>query len=146
MKPLLIGLWVAIAAIAILACRSRDVKPEPSKTSVSSAAASAATPSASQPRTARIVFVDKAKCCQCAQDRIDASWAALQAALAGRESAVPVERIHVDTQPKLAAQYRNQRAFMALPAIYLLDGSGTIVELFQGESTQAQLSAALDKP
>ena len=147
MKPLFVGLWFAIAAIAIVACRSSDVKPEPSKASVPRAVASAGlAESSSQSRVTRIAFVDKEKCCQCTQDRIDASWAALQAALAGRDSALPVERIHVDTQAELAGKYRSKQPFMALPAIYLLDGSGNVVELLQGELSQAQVSAALEKP
>ena len=45
-----------------------------------------------------------------------------------------------------AAQYRSKQPFVTLPAVYLLDGAGNVVELLQGEVTQAQLSAALDKP
>jgi hypothetical protein len=148
MKPLFMSLWVVVVvAIAVVACRGSDVKPDPSKASVPSTAASAAaTASSSQTKLARIVFVDKEKCCQCTQDRIDASWTALQAALAGRKVALPVDRVHVDTQPEQAAKYRNKQPFTALPAIYLLDGSGNVVELLLGELTQAQVSAALERP
>ena len=147
MKSLLVGWSAVVVVIAAVACRGNNVKPEPSKASAPSAATSAAAAASSaQTKLARIVFVDKENCCQCTRDRIDASWTALQAALAGRKGAVPVERVHVDTQPKLTGEYRSKQPFVALPAIYLLDGSGNVVELLQGELTQAQLSAALEKP
>jgi hypothetical protein len=145
MKRLRMSLWVAMIVVAAVACRSSGAKPESSEPSAASAAASAPAAPSAQMKLARIAFLDKQKCCQCTQGRIDASWTALQAALAGRQDALPVERIHVDTQPDQAAKYRSQQPFVAIPAIYLLDRSGNVVQLLQGELTQAQLSAALEK-
>ena len=139
----LIALFIGMMAVG---CVDAEVAAEsPSSDNIAKKETTQETKDANQ-AVARIVFIDKENCCQCTQDRIDASWAALQAALAGRASPVPVERVHVDTQPELAAQYRNKQAFMALPAVYLLDGSGNVVELLQGELTHAQVSAALEKP
>ena len=147
MKFLSMFLLVASVVVSTVACRSNDVGPEPTNAAVPSAATKAApSASSSQAKLARVVFLDKEKCCQCTRDRTDASWAALQGALAGRRDTLPVERIHVDTQPDQVAKYRSQRPFVAIPAIYLLDGSGNVVELLQGELTQAQVSAALEKP
>ena len=147
MRILHSSLWFAIVVSAAVACRGTDAKPEPAKVSTASAAisAAAAAPSA-RSKLARIVFVDKQQCCQCTQSRIDASWSSLQGALAGRDGVLPVERLHVDTQAALVEKYRDQRPFMVIPAIYLLDGSGKVVELLQGELTQAQVSAALESP
>jgi hypothetical protein len=135
-----------VAVAATVACRSSEVKPEPSAASSTSAATAAAPVSSAQTPLTRIVFVDQEKCCQCTRDRIEGSWAALQAALAGRGNSIPVARVHVDTQPQLAAEYRAKRPFLALPAVYLLDGSGNVLELLQGELSQAELSAAMDQP
>jgi hypothetical protein len=39
--------------------------------------------------------------------------------------------------------YRNQKPIMALPAIYFLDGKGTVVDLLQGEVTSDQIAGVL---
>lgn len=90
----------------------------------------------------RIVFVGKEKACECTQKRIDGSWAALQAALA-KKSAVPVERLNLDTQSDQVAFYQGLRAILAIPAIYFLDSKGELVEMLQGEVTEPQASGAL---
>ena len=128
----------------VVACRSSEAdRPSPTP-SVPSSVASAMPASSVKNELARIVFVDKEKCCQCTRDRIEASWSALQAALAGRRDAVRVERVHFDTQPQLARRYHARRPIMAFPAVYFLDDEGNVLELLQGELTREQLSAALE--
>ena len=91
---------------------------------------------------ARIVFVGQAQACDCTRTRIDGSWRALQAAL-GEGSDIAVERLERDRQPDEVEEYRMLRPFVTVPAIYLLDENGAIVELLQGEVTEAQVRAAL---
>jgi hypothetical protein len=104
-------------------------------------AAQGASPS-SKSVTTKVVFVDKEHGCQCTAKRVDAGWAALQAALAGKATPT-VERIHVDTQPEMAEPYGKLRPMMALPALYFVDEKGGLIELLQGEVTQEQIQAVL---
>ena len=101
-------------------------------------AAAVSTPAS---RVARVVFLDKENCCACTQRAQDASWTALQGALGG--AAIPVERIHVDTQAEQAAPYRSLRPMMAAPGIYFLDAAGGLIEQLQGEVTADQVRAVL---
>jgi hypothetical protein len=109
-----------------------------SATSVSQPAA--ANPAAA--KVARIVFVGKEHPCDCTRKALDAGWAALQKAL-GTPTKVPVEKLQVDTDGSKVDPYRNQKPIMALPAIYFLDGKGTVVELLQGEVTTDQIAGVL---
>jgi glutathione S-transferase len=99
-------------------------------------------PLSAQSKVARIVFIDQEKACECTMNKIQASWTALQAAL-GPNSSLDVERIHRDTQEEQAEEYRLLRPMVTVPGIYLLDDSGAIVELLQGEVTQEQVRNAL---
>jgi hypothetical protein len=91
---------------------------------------------------ARIVFIGQEQACHCTRDRIDGSWTALQAAL-GEGSGIAVERLRRDTQADQVEEYRMLRPFVTVPAIYLLDEDGAIVELLQGEVTEEQVRTAL---
>jgi hypothetical protein len=102
----------------------------------------AATASPGASNVARIVFIDQEQACECTRARIEGSWSALQAAL-GESSGIAVERIHRDTQEQQAEVYRMLRPMVTVPGIYLLDESGAIVELLQGEVTEAQVRTAL---
>jgi hypothetical protein len=93
-------------------------------------------------KVTRIVFVGKEHPCDCTRKALDAGWAALQKAL-GTPSKVPVEKLQVDTDGSKVDPYRNQKPIMALPAIYFLDGKGTVVDLLQGEVTSDQIAGVL---
>lgn len=122
--------------LALVACGSPGAPGTPG------APLATATAAASQEATvARIVFVDKEVACQCTQDRIDAGWAALTDALGGR--ALPIERLHMDTQADAVEPWRKTKPFMALPAAYLLGPDGALVTMLQGEWTRDQMVAAL---
>lgn len=138
---LALAAWVCTAA-----CQSGNTNQSLATASAPSSVVPAGPAASAQSRLTRIVFIDKENCCQCTRDRIDASWSALQAALAGRSKAIPVERVHFDTQPQLGREYHSRRPTLTFPAIYFLDGEDNIVELLQGELTQAQLSAVLERP
>lgn len=94
---------------------------------------------------AKIVFVDQEEACDCTRARIDATWAALQLALEGREG-LPVERIHGDTQEPEAKPYLEMRPLMVAPGLYFLDADGGLVEQLQGELTEGQIGALLPAP
>lgn len=103
----------------------------------------AAAAQAAATNVAKIVFVDKKDACECTRERADLSWAALQSALGGRED-IPVERIYDDTEPEKVAPYKEMRAFMVLPAVYVLDASGTLLDRLQGEITAERFAKALE--
>jgi hypothetical protein len=95
-------------------------------------------------KLARIVFIDQEKCCACTRKRIDTSWKALMAVL-GFPPTIPLDRYHLDTQEKQAEAFLSQRAIVAAPGIYFLDRAGNIIELLQGEVTEAQIRGGLSK-
>lgn len=97
---------------------------------------------ASASKITKIVFVGKQKACDCTRKRVDDSFAALQSALAGR-SDITIERLQADSDADRVAPYKEMRAMMVLPAIYLLDSAGALVEMLQGEVTSEQFQKAL---
>jgi hypothetical protein len=112
--------------------------------------ASASTPNVSQAASAssaatkvtRIVFVGKEHACDCTRKTVDAGWAALQKAL-GTPAKLPVEKLQIDTEGAKVEPYRKQKAIMALPAIYFLDGKDVVLDLLQGEVTAEQIVGVL---
>ena len=126
-----IALFLSVAAFAT-GCNAPASTPTP--------AAPAGLQVAKAP-VSKIVFIDKEKACECTQKSIDASWAALQAALNG--VTLPVERIHMDTQEAFAAGYKDKRPMMAVPGLYFLSETGAVIELLQGDVTTAQIQTVL---
>jgi len=108
----------------------------------------AAAPAAAAPttrparRAARLVFIDLEKSCPCTQRRVASSWKALTAVL-GRPPSIPLDRFHLDTQAAQADPYVDKRPIMVAPGLYVLDGSGNIIDLLQGEITEAQIRGAI---
>lgn len=92
---------------------------------------------------AKIVFVGMEECCKCTRERTARSWGALQAALKGKFASAPVARVHVDTQADQAAKYKAMKPMVAIPALYFLDADGNLLDLLQGEVTQAQVEKLL---
>lgn len=91
---------------------------------------------------AKIVFLDQKECCDCTRARIDGTWAELQVAL-GTDAPLPVERIHMDTQPTAAEPFLALRPTMVPPGLYFLDADGALVEMLQGELTEAQIASMI---
>ncbi|MCU0694365.1 MAG: hypothetical protein MUF54_23500 [Polyangiaceae bacterium] len=118
--------------------------PSNAAAQTSSTQTAQAVESAAATKVARVVFVGKENACDCTRKSIDAGWAALQKAL-GTPAKVPVERLQIDTQGDKVAPYRQQKAMMALPAIYFVDGKSAVLELLQGEVTEAQIASALKR-
>lgn len=132
--------WLAlvcvIASMSGLGCtRGEASAAAPS----ASAAAQASAPKASP---ARLVFVDREDACDCTKARTDTSWSALQAVL-GEDSDLPVERLHSDTQEAAVAPYRTQQAFVALPALYVVDDAGKVIAMLQGELSREAIAGAI---
>jgi hypothetical protein len=53
--------------------------------------------------------------------------------------------LQIDTEGFKAEPYRKQKPMMALPAIYFVDGKDAVLELLQGEVTEAQVTAVLKR-
>lgn len=127
-----------ILLLAVLPCGiDRDALAEPAAQTPEATEAPA-----SKAPVARIVFIDKENCCKCTQEKTDKSWSALQAAL--KDSALTVERFHLDTQPDQADVFRKLKPVIAVPAIYFLDEGGALVQMLQGEVTTQQIKAVLE--
>ena len=92
-------------------------------------------------RVSRIVFIDLMKSCKCTRNMIVASWKVIKAALG--KKALPIERIHMDTQKSKAELFRSKRPFMVLPAIYFLDKRGEVIKMLQGQVSQRLVEKAL---
>jgi len=99
-------------------------------------------PAVAGSRVAKIVFVGKERACDCTRKRVDDSFAVLQSALAERQD-IPVERLRVDIDQAKVAEYQEMRAIMVLPAIYLFDEPGGLVDVLQGEVTDKQVRDGL---
>jgi len=140
------NLMTLLSGVALLFAAAGCNKPS-SAAAVQTAASQSSvsqTPAASPSATkvAKIIFVGKEHPCDCTRKALDAGWAALQKAL-GTPTKVPVEKLQVDTESSKVDPYRNQKPIMALPAIYFLDGRGTVLELLQGEVTTDQIAGVL---
>lgn len=108
------------------------------------ATAQASTAEPAARKLTSIVFVGKQNACDCTRKTVDAGWAALQKAL-GTPAKLPVLQLQIDTDPEKVAPYQKQKPIMALPAIYFLDGKDVVVDLLQGEVSEAQIAAVLAK-
>jgi hypothetical protein len=53
--------------------------------------------------------------------------------------------MHVDTESARVEPYRAQKPIMALPAIYFVDGRGSVLDMVQGEVAEAQIQPILEK-
>ena len=133
-----------VLCVGLLLAAPLSCKPVSGDVASAKAGAKAAPSTEKQPgvAVARVVFVDQEKCCACTRKRIDASWKALMAVL-GFPPTIPLDRYHLDTQEKQAEEFLSKKAIMTAPGIYFLDKAGKIVELLQGEVSEAQIKAAL---
>jgi hypothetical protein len=118
--------------------------PSSAAAQTSSTQTAQAAESAAATKVTKIVFVGKQNACDCTRKTVEAGWAALQKAL-GTPAKLPVERLQIDTQRDKVAPYRQQKPMMALPAIYFLDGKNAVLELLQGEVTEAQIASVLNR-
>jgi hypothetical protein len=131
----------------VTACENRKAEAA-SATSTAAVVASAASPAAlpasndSTSKVARIVFVGKEHACDCTRKKVETALAALQTVL-GTPPKIPVEMLKVDTEEEKVEPYRKQKPMMAIPAIYFVDGKGSVVDLLQGEVTTEQIGHAL---
>lgn len=97
----------------------------------------------SSTKVAKIAFIDQEECCDCTRKRIDGSWAALQKALEGRVPAIPIERIHHDKETDKAESFKLMKPYVVVPAVYILNADGALIEQLQGELTMDQFKKAL---
>ncbi len=134
-----IAFFPLVLILALAACERSKAAPAP-------IAASPAPVVKAQPgsKLAKIVFIDKEKACDCTRKRVEETWAALQAAL-GAPAALPVQRLHVDTQAAEAGAYTGAKPLMVLPGICFIDGQGTVVALLQGEIEAKEIEMALKR-
>lgn len=116
------------------ACR----RSEPSKPAVE------APPPSRAAKLSKIVFVGKEHACDCTRKAVDAGWAALEKAV-GTPAKVPIEKLYADTEAARVEPYRSQKAILALPAIYFVDGQGAVLDLLQGEVSESQVQPVLSK-
>ncbi|MDF1561450.1 MAG: hypothetical protein P1V51_00300 [Deltaproteobacteria bacterium] len=129
-----------LALLALTAACNEPVSlSRPAAPAETAAPAEAATP---RQVVKRVVFVGKQGACDCTKAKVEASWAALQQTL-GTPAKLPVEKLQIDVDGPQVAFYQQQKPILALPAIYLIDETATVVELLQGEVTADQLTAAL---
>jgi hypothetical protein len=138
MNTKLLRHWFALPcfAIAVLAvssgCHRSQAQPS----------APAATKPAPAKKLKKIVFVDKEHACECTRKAVEAGWTSLQKVL-GTPSKFPIDRIHVDTEASKVEPYRTQKAIMAMPAIYFVGAQDVVLDMLQGEVTEAQIQPIL---
>jgi hypothetical protein len=133
-RYIIIACLVLLGTVSTVGCRR---PPEPVQTTNAPTLSPAS-------KLSKIVFVGKEHACECTRKSVDAGWAALQKVL-GSPGKIPVERMHVDTESARVAPYREQKPIMALPAIYFVDGKGSVLDMLQGEVGEAQIQPILEK-
>ena len=90
----------------------------------------------------RIVFIGKKNACDCTRSAIEATSRVIDARL-GPSPSIVVERLEIDVDSDGVREYQKMRPMLALPALYFLDGEGRLVQMLQGEVSEAQLSSVL---
>jgi hypothetical protein len=136
------ALGAGLLLVALVGCKPGQENVASAKTTSAATPVSVAKQQSS--RSARIVFIDQEKSCACTRKRIDASWKALVTVL-GPKPTIPLLRYHLDTQEMLAEEFLSKKPIVAAPGIYFLDKVGNLIELLQGEVTEAQIRAVLAK-
>ena len=136
-----------VLSVTVTACENRKAEAAQESTSaavVAPAGSLAPSPASNDSKTnvVKVVFVGKEHACDCTRKKVDTALAALQKVL-GTPPKIPVEMLKADTEEEKVEPYRKQKPMMALPAIYFVDGNGTVVDLLQGEVTEAQVRKVL---
>jgi len=125
-----------VLLLFLAACSTPAAPPgEPGAAPLAAAAPRAA--------VASVVVLELQESCACTQERQRASRAAFDATIAARPAKVPLTVIHMDVEPEKARVYQDLREPVVSPAYYLLDASGLLVALLQGEITGEQFASAL---
>ena len=136
---------IAVAGLAVsLSLLASACKQEVAASQQAATAPETVKAAAAESKIAVIVFVGQQDACECTRKRIEDSWAALQKAL-GEPAKLPVERLQVDTDEAQVEPYKQQKAMMVLPAIYFVNDKATVIEMLQGEVTDAQITAVLKR-
>lgn len=147
--PRFVMFVLLVLSTAVTACKNGTAEAASATASAAvvatgAPAVEAAATNDADTKVARIVFVGKEHACDCTRKTVEAARATLQKAL-GTPAKLPVETLQLDTQSGQVEPYKAMRPIMALPAIYFIDGKGGLVEMLQGEITDAQISAILAK-
>lgn len=133
---------LVVMALGLAVAAGCDKKAEASNGTGQPAATQTANATAKKSPVARLAFLDKAEACECTQKTINKGWGSLQAVL-GSGNPMPVDRIHVDTQADQAAPLLAQRKIIAVPALYLLDANGFVIDMLQGDIEESDVRKAL---
>jgi len=135
-----IGFLPLLLTLGLGACERTKAAPAP----VAANPPASAVKSQPASKVAKIVFIDKEKACDCTRKRVEETWTALQSAL-GTPPALPVQRLHGDSQAAEAATYTNAKPLMVPPGIYFIDGQGAVVEMLQGEVEAKEIAAVVKR-
>ena len=135
-----------VAATVLVFCISSGCKQESQpERDIASVKVKNTTPSQkpmSNTKVSKIVFIGQKDACECTLKRVNSSMAALEEALGDRGD-IPVEKLNLDVDQTKAERYQKLKPILVPPAIYLLDSSGGLVEMLQGEITPDQLLIAM---
>ena len=115
--PIRTAVACGVLAVLWLAVGCEQDRAEPAVTTTSESPVTDNDESAAH--VARAVVIGKRDACDCTRTRIDDSFAALQAALDGRDD-VEVVRLQVDVDETEVEIYSGMGAMMVLPAILCL--------------------------
>ena len=99
---------------------------------------------ASAGRAVKIVFVGKQYPCECTAKTIAATRGALDRALGPRPK-LALEELMIDRDADKVDALRRERPLRALPALYFVDAAGKVLDVLDGDLSEAQITAALRK-
>lgn len=85
-----------------------------------------------------IVFVELKESCKCIRETTQKTWTALQEALKEKKLDIPIKKLLDDEEEDKVAPYEKMKAIVVIPAVYLLDDQGKLIEMLQGEVEKDQ--------
>ena len=133
---------VLLIGLSLISLGCKDASKAAPETDVTpSVMAKEANPSA--PSVAKIVFLEKEKCCACTNTRQINSKAVVLTVLGDAKVQPVVSTVFLDTQESAAKSYLSMKPTMVPPGIYFLDANDVLVTHLQGEVTKEQVAKAL---
>lgn len=95
-------------------------------------------------RVAKVIFVGKLYPCECTAKTIAATRGALDRALGARPK-IAIEELMINRDTARVDALRRVKPLGALPALYFVDAAGSVLDLLDGDVSEAQIAAALKR-
>ena len=95
-------------------------------------------------KLANLVFIGKKKACECTKTRCQDGLVAVQGALKEAGVDVPIIELFTDVDGPAVEKYRSQKPFVMVPAVYLCNAEGVMLEMVQGDLTVSMVKQKIN--